>query len=1257
MRDERKTEAELLEEISILRHRLARFEQAELENNIQKEIFSDHIFQTIFNNAADGILIADVDNKKFHLANSRSCQMLGYSSKEIKSLGVTDIHPEKDLPYVMQQFSKQESGEISLAKDLPIMRKDGSVFYADVNALPITLDGKKYLMGVFRDVTDRREAIEHIQMLANFPSENPNPVLRVSKDGTILYANEASSALLKCWKRKEREKVPENIHDLITESVKAGKPQLNELICLDKIYNSLFVPIHDTDFVNLYALDITEHKKADDALKKSEETFRLAMEATNDALWDWNIVTNQVYRNPRHATMLGYEPQEVTSSQDEWEKRVHPEDKQKVLKVLNEYLKNAKANIFEFEYRLRTKSGDYLWVLGRGKVVSRSKDGSPLRMIGTNIDITERKKVEEELKKFKTIADNAGYGVGICELNGNVIYVNESMAQIYGCKAEETIGKNLSFFHSEEQMEDVNRLNKQLEEKGNYIAEELWHDKKDGTQACSLMNGTLIRDIKGRPQLMACTAIDITERKKAEQALKESEQRYRSVVEDTPFLLCSFLPDGEIIFVNSAYCEYFDKTSEELIGSNFKYLIPEEDRQTVLDNILSLKIDSPIMTHEHKVSAPNDRIHWQRWTNRAIFDEQCNVVCYQSFGEDITDHKNAEHALKESEEHYKMLAERMNDGLTQVDENGKLVYVNSRCAEILGYRREEMLGNHWSGFYDEKSRAIIAEQLLLRRKGISEPYEITNTRKDGRKFHIYLSPQPIFELNGDFRGSFAIMTDITPLKKMEEELYKEKNRLNSILEVMESFVTIRDLDYTITYQNDSVTKLLGDKIGEKCFFAYEGKDCTCECCPVELAYKDGKSHISEREVNLPSGQTIYVENIANPMKDANGKIFACLEVSTDITERKKAADALRESEEKYRTLVEGAGEAIATIDENGTFLFMNRTATKRLAIDPETYLGKTMWDLFPKQIADIQVADIQKVIKSGQGMNRVTVTELQNKHRWYNTTIEPLKNADGKIIAAMVLARDITEFKRAQLYLEKYREEMARTEQLASVGTLSAFAAHELTQPLTVIRLLIENVVKKLEISSSTEDVADKLKECLTEVTNITSVVNRLRSFARKSSGKISTEVNIEDIAFRIVNMLNETVQQAGFTIRLEGMEKLPHIYSNDKDMEQLFFSLVDNALQAKEKEKDRQLIIRAEVKDGYIELSFRDNCGGIPPENLERIFEPFFTTKSPGQGTGLGLCIVKDIISRSGGKIRVESKLGKGTTFFITLPITDGEV
>jgi C4-dicarboxylate-specific signal transduction histidine kinase len=251
----------------------------------------------------------------------------------------------------------------------------------------------------------------------------------------------------------------------------------------------------------------------------------------------------------------------------------------------------------------------------------------------------------------------------------------------------------------------------------------------------------------------------------------------------------------------------------------------------------------------------------------------------------------------------------------------------------------------------------------------------------------------------------------------------------------------------------------------------------------------------------------------------------------------------------------------------------------------------------------------------------------------------------------MVVARDIHTLKQAEEELEMYRERMARAEQLASLGTLSATVAHELTQPLTVISLSIENALTKLEAASSPETVTRRLKDSLTEVSNITSIVERFRNFARRSSEEIVREIELGVVGERVVKLLNESARRARITLHLNGMDKLPPVYLNEKDMEQLFFALADNAVQAADGKKSRQLIINGAVKNEYIELSFSDNCGGIAPENIDKIFEPFFTTKPKGQGTGLGLCVVQSIVSRAGGKIRVEGKFGEGSTFFVTLP------
>jgi PAS domain S-box-containing protein len=263
-----------------------------------------------------------------------------------------------------------------------------------------------------------------------------------------------------------------------------------------------------------------------------------------------------------------------------------------------------------------------------------------------------------------------------------------------------------------------------------------------------------------------------------------------------------------------------------------------------------------------------------------------------------------------------------------------------------------------------------------------------------------------------------------------------------------------------------------------------------------------------------------------------------------------------------------------------------------------------------------------------------------------------LKNNEGKPIGTLAITRDMTASKRREEELNIYREKMARVEQLASLGTFSASVAHELTQPLTVIRLSIENSLAELDTISYPSTIEEDLKKSLSEISNVISIVDKFHNFARSSSETTVVEVVLKATAERIMDLLDESAWRAKVLLRVEGMDKLPPIYSHEKELEQLFYSLVENALQAADGKKRHQVIISGVARNEHIELRFSDNCGGIAPENLDKIFEPFFTTKPASEGTGLGLFVVERIVSQLNGKIRVESKLGKGSTFFVTLPI-----
>ncbi len=614
------------------------------------------------------------------------------------------------------------------------------------------------------------------------------------------------------------------------------------------------------------------------------------------------------------------------------------------------------------------------------------------------------------------------------------------------------------------------------------------------------------------------------------------------------------------------------------------------------------------------------------------------------------------------------------------------VYVSPAFKDIWG-RPVRQVYDNWDCWHDcvhpddrESARASFAA--IMTSEG-PKRREYRVVRPNGSIRWVSDRVYPIRNEDGTIFRVVGVAEDITERKRSEEAIRASEARLNAAVESLPFDFFMLDSEDRYVMHNSVCQQHWGNLVGKRV------QDLNFD--ETTLALWQTNNHralageIVENDVVLaPNDQVGYYHNIVTPIYVGN-EICGVLGVNIDITACHKAEEALqrinseleervrrrtaeleaeierrrqvetelRASEEKYRTLVESAGETIVVVDREGVFQFMNQTAAIRLRGRPEDFAGRSFWDLFPKDVADRQAENIRRTIETGQGMNLTVLLDLPGQQRWHNTTIEPIRNAAGIPQAALVIARDIHDLKQAQQQLEQYQQHIRQAERLASVGTLSATIAHELTQPLTVIRLSIQFAMAQLKKTGCPPGALDALRDSLDGVADVVARVERFRNYARQSTKANPSHVRLTDIVARTLGLLEDKAHACRVSLASEGLDALPMIHADPKDLEQMCFALIENAIQAADGQEDRQFTVKGQVKGDKIVLSFEDTCGGIATEDLDKIFQPFFTTKALGEGTGLGLCIVESTVSRLGGKIRVETTPAQGSTFHVTLPLT----
>ena len=843
-------------------------------------------------------------------------------------------------------------------------------------------------------------------------------------------------------------------------------------------------------------------------------------------------------------------------------------------------------------------------------------------------------------------------------------------------------------------------------------------------------------------------------------------------------------PDGTIRYWNRGCERLYGYTAAEAVGADaVELLVAPEDRDEARRALSRTAATGEAGEGRQLQFIRKDGTRVRAWCSEVVVPTaggQAEVFCLSV---DLTAQERADEELEASRRRFRSLVETMTEGLTVIDKDDVLTFVNDRFCEQTGYAREELIGRHVWELFDEANRAALRAQLEARRKGASRPYEIAWTRKDGSLLPTIISPRAIVDAEGGYGGSFAVVTDISDQKRAEEGLHESEQRLRSLVEDLVAAVLIHDRDGRYAFVNRMAREMLGYEHGELlsrgirditvgfdegCYekiladleqrkmlsievASYRRRDGSA--FPVELYLApiewDGRpcilnvAHdITDRRkaeelleaseerlrtlvedltaavfIHDREGRHVFVNRLGRRMlgytedellsrgvrdimvdfdegsyrqvlgyvreqkstlieatyrrKDGStfpsevhlgpvwwGGAECIVSVVHDVTERRQAADALRQQRDFAESLIENANVFVVLTDMDGLVLRLNSFALERTGHDLDEVAGKGWSESFWPADQQEQLAQWFGEVRAGRSVREVE-SKLQAKDgravlvRW---SLSPLKDAGGAVVAILAVGSDVT--------VMRHREAQLRDAQrMKTVGHLAGGIAHHFNNLLTVIIGNTELLKMELAGQPAKMSLTDQVLRASSQAAELTA---QLLAYARRGKYQI-VPVDLNETVERVANLLRADIgPDVRITLDLcaepcivtgdpsQLREALHHLGLNARDAMleggELTFATETLTLTPAEADEATENISPGR----YVKVSVSDTGVGMDAEVRDNLFDPFYTTKRVGEGTGLGLAGVYGCVKNHYGAARVRSDPGRGTTIELLLPLAD---
>ncbi|HPM75829.1 MAG TPA: PAS domain S-box protein [bacterium] len=1267
---QKKNTVQMLErELQEARERIARLER--IEQNTA----------TIFNMSLDMICITEFDTDKLLTINPAFLTTLGYAEMELLGRSILDlIHPD-DLPRTTEIVQQQLHSGKNIAhfeNRVRTARGDYRIFNWMVRPIP----AKGINLAMARDVTEQKQAEKLLQESEEWHrtliETMPDPVIVYDLQGNLMSLSRQALKMYGAESFEDFYRANKNIGDLLVKedrekafanfafTLQTGHSQntqyrihlQNGSLAMIEAHSSLlrYADGSPRGFITVIR-DVTDRHRAEEAVRRSEERLTLALSAVNDAVWDWNYATRDMYFSPLYFTMIGYEPNEFVPSYETWLNLLHPEDRERVERALNDYLEQRSPQ-YMVDFRMRTKAGEWKWVLARGQVVEREANGRPVRIIGTHTDIHERKKMEDALREreetFRALADNSVDTIIRFDANGRVLYINPVIESQTGIPPERFIGKTFAEAGLPASISaELEEAVRQVFQNGRNSRREI--PTSDGRWIDRLLMPEF--DAAGKVQAVISVARDISEAKRILRELESSEHKYRSIVESSPMGIHMYRleDDGRLIFTgaNPAANRILGVDHDPFIGRTIEEAFPPLAQTEVPARYLEIARDGG-----HWV---NSQVNYQEETIHGAYD----VYAFQaSPGRvtvmflDVTKRLQGEEKLRESEAKFRGMAESLLDVLFITDEQGKIDYISPAAKSVFGYEPEEMIGTM---FINHVTQEQIPSAMTHFMQVIGSGERVLNAlymvkHKDGTIFPVEINAS-IVTKGEKIAGILGLIRDVTDRLRAEEAMRRTQFAMDH---AKDSILWVGNAG-NIVYANDSACSSLGyprDELLQMKVFDID-PDFPAGQWENHKQQMRENGYMSFESRHIRKDGTIFPVEVNTNYFSFDDQFFA-IAFDRDISERKRVETVLRESEKRFRFLVQNSNDIFEILDEKGRLIYISDQVTRVLGYRVEEVNGmNTFGGVHPEDLPRVKEAFQEGLRRPGE----VEKVEYRFRHKngsWVHLEAVGINLLHDPSVQGVVLnIRDMTERVQAENDQRKLQDQLQQAMKMEAVGRLAGGVAHDFNNLLTGISGNLQLALLDLK---KNDPLTETLEEIRKAADSATALTRQLLAFSRKQiiePKMLNLNELIEAMHKMLVRLIGEDVELQTLAGHDLGVVKI-----DQGQFEQILVNLAVNARDAMPN-GGKLIIETANVElseeycrlrsystpGAYVLLAVSDTGAGMSDEVKAHLFEPFFTTKEKGKGTGLGLATIYGAVKQAGGNVEVYSEEGRGTTFKIYLP------